>query len=181
MASASNGTVRLHHTFAGAPDEILHAVAACFTARAAARRSSARRVLRGFLATAAAAEPRRARPRAIRPAHAAHLARLRAEFHRVNNAFFAGSLPTVPLFLSERMRRRNGQFDAQPPQIIIAQRLCADALPGEAERTLRHEMIHLWQHHEGRRLDHGQEFREWARRLEIHPRATRPVEWRNDC
>ena len=179
MASATGGTLRVHQAFAAAPDEVLDALVSCFMSRVPAKRSGARRVLRGFFAAAAAPEPPRSRTRTVRPAHLPHLARLEAEFLRVNDAFFAGALPTVPLFLSERMRRRNGQFSTNPPQIVIAQRLCAEALPGEDERTLRHEMIHLWQHHEGRQLDHGREFREWARRLDIRPRATRSVCWRD--
>ena len=179
MASVASGTLRVHHSFAAAPDEVLRALVACFTARAAAKRTGARRVLRGFFAAAAVPDSPRSRTRTVRPSHVPHLARLQAEFLRVNDALFAGSLPTVPLFLSERMRRRNGHFSANPPQIVIAQRLCTEALPGETERTLRHEMIHLWQHHHGRQLDHGREFREWARRLDIHPRATRSVCWRD--
>ena len=47
----------------------------------------------------------------------------------------------------------------------------------EAEHTMRHEMIHLWQHVEGLPVDHGPAFRRMARRLDVHPRATRNVEW----
>lgn len=104
-----------------------------------------------------------------------------AEFARVNRDFFADALPAVPLFLSGRMRRRNGHFVVDPPQIVIAGRLCTHALPGEAERTLRHEMIHLWQHASGQRVGHGRDFRVWAVRLEIVPRATREVCWREGC
>lgn len=95
----------------------------------------------------------------------------------MNEAFFGGRLPDVPLRLSGRMRRRNGHFSAEPLEIAIARRLCEGAADGEAERTMRHEMIHLWQWVEGRKPGHGADFRRWARRLEIHPRATRTVCW----
>ena len=55
--------------------------------------------------------------------------------------------------------------------------LAAMGAAGEAEHTMRHEMIHLWQHVEGLPVDHGPAFRKMARRLDVHPRATRSVEW----
>jgi predicted SprT family Zn-dependent metalloprotease len=79
------------------------------------------------------------------------------------------------------MRRRNGHFSIEPLEIVISRRLCDAAADGEAERTLRHEMIHLWQHVQGDRPDHGAEFRRWAVRLDVHPRATRDVEWLDRC
>jgi hypothetical protein len=99
----------------------------------------------------------------------------------VNREIFAAALPAVPLFLSGRMRRRNGHFAADPPQIVISSRLCTHALPGESERTLRHEMIHLWQHANGLPVGHGRDFRVWAVRLGVAPRATREVCWREGC
>ncbi len=85
----------------------------------------------------------------------------------------------MPLFLSGRMRSRNGHFSSHPLEIVVSRRLCTHAEAGEAERTLRHEMIHLWQHVQGKKPDHGTEFRAWARRLDVHPRATRRVTWKN--
>jgi predicted SprT family Zn-dependent metalloprotease len=77
------------------------------------------------------------------------------------------------------MRRRNGHFCSHPLEIVISRQLCTHAAPGESEQTLRHEMIHLWQHVTGKKPDHGPEFRAWARRLDVHPRATRPVTWKS--
>src|SRR5690606_8265322 len=106
-----------------------------------------------------------------------HLQRLQGEFDRVNREFFGGRLPRVPLRLSGRMRRRNGHFCSDPLEIAISRTLCHAGAEGEAERTLRHEMIHLWQWMEGKKPGHGADFRRWARRLDIHPRATRTVVW----
>jgi len=84
----------------------------------------------------------------------------------------------VPIHLSRSMRRRNGHFSSQPLEIVISWRLCAHGAPGEAEQTVRHEMIHLWQYIEGAAVDHGPAFRRMAHRLDVHPRATRPVKWK---
>ena len=180
MASVAEGgaALRLNVAFAGAPEVVLVAVAALFSARERRKRSAARETVRRFIREmpAAPAPARKARrvPAADRP----HLERLRAEFERVNREHFHGELPAVPLFLSGRMRSRNGHFSSHPLEIVVSRRLCTHAEAGEAERTLRHEMIHLWQHAAGRKPDHGREFRAWARRLGVHPRATRPVAWR---
>jgi hypothetical protein len=180
MASVAEGgaALRLNEAFAGAPEGVLAAVATLFSARERRRRAAARETVRRFIREmpAAPAPARRARrvPAADRP----HLERLRAEFERVNREHFHGGLPDVPLFLSGRMRSRNGHFSSHPLEIVISRRLCTHAEAGEAERTLRHEMIHLWQHAAGDRPDHGREFRAWARRLGVHPRATRPVAWK---
>lgn len=184
MASVGRGgTLRLHQAFAVAPEEVLRAIAVCLGdgSPTQARRMGARRVLREFFRHAQAPRQPARRPRHIAPDHIPHLERLQAEFARVNRDFFADALPVVPLYLSGRMRRRNGHFAADPPQIVIASRLCTHALPGESERTLRHEMIHLWQHANGLPVGHGRDFRAWAVRLGIVPRATREVCWREGC
>ena len=184
MASAAErGTaLRLNVAFAQAPDDVLVAVARLFTGRDARTRSRAKAAVREFIRGIPAdpAVPRR-RPRArrVEPGDERHLERLRAEFRRVNTERFGGGLPEVPLFLSGNMRRRNGHFCSHPLEIVISRQLCTHAAPGESEQTLRHEMIHLWQHVQGKKPDHGTEFRAWARRLDVHPRATRRVTWKN--
>ena len=169
-------TLRLHLVFASAPDLVLQAVGRLFTRGTARDREAARRSVREYLSSLPRlpAQPRRRRSlQADQP----HLQRLRVEFDEVNARYFGGELPDVPLYLSSRMRRRNGHFSASPLEIVISRRLCTSAAPGEAESTLRHEMIHLWQHVHGRIPDHGVEFRRWARALGVHPRATRTVCW----
>lgn len=183
MASAAErGTaLRLNVAFAQAPEEVLIAVARLFTGRDARTRTRARAIVRQFISSIPAdpATPRRRpRTRQVEPGDQRHLDRLLEEFRRVNAEHFGGALPEVPLFLSGQMRRRNGHFCSHPLEIVISRRLCTHASPGEAEHTLRHEMIHLWQHAEGKKPDHGAEFRAWARRLDVHPRATRRVTWK---
>lgn len=179
MASVAErgAALRLNVAFAAAPDEVLAAVATLFSARDRRKRNRAREAVRRFIAAIPAqpAGPRRARR--VAAGDRAQVERLRAEFDRVNREHFGGALPEVPIFLSGRMRSRNGHFASHPPEIVLNRRLCTHAAPGEAEQTLRHEMIHLWQHAAGKKPDHGREFRTWARRLGVHPRATRPVTW----
>lgn len=183
MASAAERgrALRLNVAFAEAPEEVLVAVARLFTGKDARTRSRARAVVREFIRgipADSAAPRRRPRARRVEPGDEPHIDRLLAEFRRVNAERFGGALPEVPLFLSGSMRRRNGHFSSHPLEIVISRRLCTHAAPGESEHTLRHEMIHLWQHVEGKKPDHGAEFRAWARRLDVHPRATRRVTWK---
>jgi len=184
MASAAERgrALRLNVAFARAPEEVLVAVARLFTGRDARTRNRARAIVRAFIRSIppdSSAPRRRPRARRVEPGDQRHLDRLMEEFRRVNAERFGGALPEVPLFLSGQMRRRNGHFCGNPLEIVISRRLCTHASPGEAEHTLRHEMIHLWQHVEGKKPDHGAEFRAWARRLDVHPRATRSVAWKN--
>jgi hypothetical protein len=184
MISVGDGgeTLRVHEVFRAAPEEVQRAIGGLYARGAPHRREAARAVIRDFL-VANAPSPAAAPPRTRRqqPADGATLALLQEEFDRVNREHFDSTLPRVPIHLSGRMRRRNGHFSTAPLEIVISRRLCTEAAAGEAERTLRHEMIHLWQHARGGRPDHGAEFRRWAVRLEVHPRATRQVEWLEGC
>ena len=123
-------------------------------------------------------KPARRRVRRHHPGDRAHLERLQAEFDRTNRTHFGGRLPRVPVHLSRNMRRRNGHFSSHPLEIVISWRLCVHGEEGQAEETMRHEMIHLWQYIEGAAVDHGPAFRRMAHRLDVHPRATRPVKWK---
>ncbi|HEU0012766.1 MAG TPA: SprT-like domain-containing protein [Longimicrobium sp.] len=181
MASlARQGTeLRLNVAFASADEAVLVATAKMFSARDRRTRLRHRAVVREFIARIDhTPAPVRPRQREVHDADRFHLQRLQGEFDRTNAAHFGGELPRVPLYLSGRMKRRNGHFSSHPLEIVISRKLCTRAAPEESEETLRHEMIHLWQHHAGRRPDHGAEFRALARRLDVHPRATRPVRWK---
>ncbi|CAN5707870.1 hypothetical protein BH23GEM6_BH23GEM6_11470 [soil metagenome] len=173
-------TLRVHERFRSAPPEVQRAIGQLYSRRGALTREAARVRIRDFLAEHPP-EPHRPRVRWQKSGDDTYLRRLRQEFEQVNQASFGGSLPGVPIHLSGRMRRRNGHFSIHPLEIVISRRLCVEAAPGEAERTLRHEMIHLWQHTRGERPNHGAEFRRMAVILDVHPRATRAVEWLDDC
>lgn len=185
MASVTDRgrTLRLHEIFVQAPPHVRTALGILFSRSPASARTRARTEIRAFLesvgplAPTSRSKPARRRISRPLPADRIHIARLEEEFTSVNEAFFGGRLPEVPIRLSGRMSRRNGHFMADPLEIAISRALCHRAVPGEAERTLRHEMIHLWQWVEGRKPGHGKDFRRWAARLDIHPRATRTVCW----
>lgn len=171
--------IRMHAAFASAPQEVLLAVGALYSRTRGRRREEAQQAVRAFIATLPApTEPPAPRRRRLHPADRPHLERLQAEFDRVNRASFGGRLPRVPIHLSRVMRRRNGHFAARPLEIVISHRLCTHGAPGEAEETVRHEMVHLWQYVEGMTVDHGPAFRRMAKRLDVHPRATRQVRWK---
>ena len=181
MASVTDRgkTLRMSQRLAEAPDAVLEAVGRAFASRSAAARAVARTEIREYLAAQVDIQPGRTRRRTTRPAESdqAHIERLVREFDRVNLVHFRGRLPRVTLRLCGRMKRRNGHFSSDPLEIAVSRRLCEAGAAGEAERTLRHEMIHLWQWIEGKKPGHGPDFRRWAERLDIHPRATRPVRW----
>jgi hypothetical protein len=186
MVSVAEGgrTLRLHESFAAAPPATLSAVARLFASRSPQERSRARGLIRAHLQRSLTPSPGRSapqRPPRPRASDRPHIARLASEFQRVNERYFDSSLPVIPIRLSGRMRRRNGHFTSQPLEIVISRLLCSNAVDGEAERTLRHEMIHLWQWKSGAKVGHGADFRRWAVELEIHPRATRNVKWVARC
>jgi hypothetical protein len=176
---SDRSVIRMHAAFGQAGAEVLRAVALLYTPGTRAKqRSAARAVVQRFI-EGIPAQPSAPRQRRTRVAEGdrEHLDRLQAEFDRVNRMQFGGRLPRVAIHLSRQMRRRNGHFSSQPLEIVISWRLCVHGAPGEAEQTVRHEMIHLWQYLEGVPVDHGQAFRRLARKLDVHPRATREVRW----
>jgi hypothetical protein len=171
--------IRMNAAFAAADEAVLAAVATLYTAGVRGKKKEqARAAVQRFIDAIPASAPARPRRRRQHPADRLHLARLQAEFDRTNRAAFGGRLPRVPIHLSRKMRRRNGHFSSHPLEIVISWRLCVHGQAGQAEETMRHEMIHLWQYVEGAAVDHGPAFRRMAHRLDVHPRATRPVKWK---
>ncbi|HET7459730.1 MAG TPA: SprT-like domain-containing protein [Longimicrobium sp.] len=173
--------IRMNHAFATADEGILAAVAVLYTPGTRGKKKAlAKEVVQQFINALPldSAPPRRPRRRRVHPGDRVHLERMQAEFDRANRAHFGGRLPRVPIHLSRVMRRRNGHFSSHPLEIVISWRLCAHGEEGQAEETMRHEMIHLWQYIEGAPVDHGPAFRRMAHRLDVHPRATRPVKWK---
>ena len=175
-------TLRLNGAFQSAPVEVLHALGTLLAQPSnRGARDAARRVVSDFLRHSLQSGSPTRRPTRRGHDDEAQLRRLQAEFDRVNGEFFDGALPAISIAISGRLRRRNGSFSSNPLEIVISRALCKDAELGEAEKTLRHEMIHLWQHHFGRPLGHGADFRGWALTLGVHPRATRDVAWKREA
>ena len=82
---------------------------------------------------------------------------------------------TIPIFLSERMRRRLGELrvprNGGQPEIVISRRhLRRDGWEAAVD-TLLHEMVHQWQVESGAPLGHGRLFRQKALAVGISPRA----------
>jgi hypothetical protein len=108
------------------------------------------------------------------------VARLEAAFAALNARHFGGALPVVPVRISGRLRRRLGQITVErasgrPLAITIARRHVATHDWREVEETLLHEMVHLWQCVNGRRVDHGPVFRAKAREVGVTAAARRMV------
>ena len=170
--------LRLHAGYAWAPDDVLAAIITFLRPRLS--RAERRLVTRRFMAFpvgeyAPSRPARHQGPRSVAPEHQPLIARLEAVHARFNQAHFAGTLPEIPIRVSERMRTRLGEFraelDGRAVEITISHRHLRRDGWAAAEATLLHEMIHQWQCESGLPLGHGRAFRRKARELGISPRA----------
>jgi hypothetical protein len=170
--------LRLHAGYAAAPDEVLRAIVRFLARRVPrAERVAARRLFMTFPVDQHV--PSRAiRPRVAPPASPEDqplVDRLSHLHELLNGRHFEGQLATIPIRISDRMRRRLGELRASrggmPAEIIISRRhIRRDGWESAAD-TLLHEMVHQWQAEEGHPLDHGRAFRLKAREVGIVPRA----------
>jgi hypothetical protein len=184
MVSVGRGRVlRIHRGYGLAPDRVLAAVVRFVTPGTRREvRIAAQREIVGFRAASPeSAAPRRPRaPARPRPGDEARVHRLTGLFREYNVRHFGGALPALPIRLSGRMRRRLGHLALrhgthEPYEITIGRgHLQRDGWE-EAAQTLLHEMVHLWQHRTGLRVDHGPAFRRKAREVGIAPAAARDV------
>jgi hypothetical protein len=106
---------------------------------------------------------------------------LLAQTHeRLNLAHFGGTLSSIPIRLSGRMRTRLGELavdlrTGRPLEIAISRRHLVRHDWSEVEHTMLHEMVHQWQAESGHRVDHGPTFRRKAAEVGVLPSARRPV------
>lgn len=180
------GVLRVHRGYALAPDRVLAAVVRFVTpgTRRLLRHAAQREILAFRPEGTGRDAP--ARPRAVERAHpgdAARIARLTALFGDLNARHFDGALPELPIRLSGRMRSRLGHLALRPGteepfEITIGRRHLLRHGWEEATHTLLHEMVHLWQHRGGLRVDHGPAFRRKAREVGIAPASSRDVDLR---
>jgi hypothetical protein len=178
------GVVRIHRGYARAPDRVLRAVVR-FLARGTPRRlrRAAEHEILSFRAPDHAPE-RSARHRRAdrpRPGDVQKLERLERLFRDYNDRHFGGALPAVPFRLSGRMRSRLGQLclnpaSGEPYEITMSRRHIDRHGWTEATHTLLHEMVHLWQHVRGHRVDHGRSFRAKAAAVGVAGSARRTVD-----
>lgn len=176
----ARGALRVHAGYARAPDEVLAAIVRWARPRTRrADRLEAQRLLTGFpVHDHAAPSPRRtgANPPAVRPGDEPILERLRVLHAELNERHFGGVLGEVTLVLSERMRRRLGEFrPAAAPgehhRIGLGRRHLARDGWRRVTETLLHEMVHQWQAETGRPLGHRSDFRMKCAAIGIEGRA----------
>jgi hypothetical protein len=184
MVSLSpTGVLRIHRGYALAPDRILKAVVRFVAPRTprALRRAAEHEILSFRPEDHAAGPPRRRRSgdraQAGDVEKVERLARLFAEY---NARHFRGALPVLPLRISGRMRTRLGQLciqheTGQPYEITMSRGHIDRHGWDEASHTLLHEMVHLWQHHNGHAVDHGPAFRRKAEAVGVAASARRAV------
>lgn len=173
------GVLRIHRGYAYASDRVLRAVVRFADPRCSgAERDRARRSITAFPVDryVRSRPPARRRER-VRPEDRETLAELRRLHDELNQKFFGGALPSIPLRLSGRMTTRLGELTVdvatrEAVEIAISRRHLRDGWE-EVRHTLLHEMVHQWQAETGRPVDHGREFRRKAREVGADPTAER--------
>ena len=180
VVSYSGGELRIHNSFLGANEDVWKAIITFVHGRNRAARSEAKRTILDFPVARSAETPRRRR----RPerTHSADVPIIR-ELSRWHNAYneerFAGSLRSVPIRISRRMKSRLGHYspasEGYEPEIVLSRRHIRRDGWEEALHTLLHEMVHQWQDEQGLVVDHGASFRAKARAVGITPLACRAV------
>jgi hypothetical protein len=182
FVSYKDDELRLHQGYLDAPDETLRAIATFVTTRSRSARSAARRVLLEY-------DVHQGRPPAPRirraiersdPADGLMEERLRRAHETLNCERFSGTLTSVPIRVSRRMKSRLGHYTQRDPhgvdgEIAISRRHIRRHGWAEAIETLIHEMVHQWQDENGLPVDHGRVFRAKAKSVGISPRARRDV------
>ena len=182
MLSLRQGILRLHAGYAHAPEPVLRAIVRFLTpyTRRAVRAAAQREFLAFPADQCIPSRPRRPRVRRVAPGDAPLIARLLEAHARLNQTHFGGTLGSVPMRISGRMRRRLGEVSLRPGSGEIEDmafnraHLRRDPW-SEVEQTLLHEMVHQWQAEHGLPVDHGASFRRKAREVGIVPRARRPL------
>jgi hypothetical protein len=178
VVSFRRDALRVHRAFTTAPVEVLRAVVVFVNGRGAARRQ-ARRTLLAFEIPRSPADLAM-RPRRIRSTHPddeALAERLRAAHADLNRERFDGTLRTVAIRVSRRMRSRLGHYSpggVGAQEIAIARRHARRDGWASVVDTLVHEMVHQWQRETGRPVAHDRDFRQKSRAVGISPRAQRP-------
>ena len=183
VSLGARGVLRLHRGYAHAPDRVLRAIIRFLDARLPrAVRGIAEREFLEFPveqhSPSPPAPPRRERPR---PGDLLLLHRLSQAHERLNGEHFGGTLGSLPLRLSSRMRTRLGELSVEvrsgkPMEIAISRRHIARHAWAEVEHTLLHEMVHQWQAESGIPVDHGPAFRRKARQVGVLPGAKRMLD-----
>ncbi len=180
MVSLGRRVLRLHRGYASAPDRVLRAIVRFLDPRLPrpARRAAEGEFL-GFPVEEFAPPPARPpRQERARPGDMILLQRLESLHRRLNDTHFAGTLGTIAIRLSGRMRTRLGELavdlrTGRPDEIALSRHHVQRHPWAEVEHTVLHEMVHQWQAETGLAVDHGPSFKRKARELGIEPQARR--------
>jgi hypothetical protein len=182
MLSLNRRVLRIHKGYGFAPDEVLKAIVRFLSPRIPRHlRRAAEREFLGFpvWAYSRSAERSSRRDRS-RPGDGTLLRRLEAIHRDLNARHFGGSLGTIPIRLSGRMKTRLGELsvdhnDNRNKEIGISRRHLARHSWNEVAHTMLHEMVHQWQAENGYSVDHGPVFRAKAREVGVLPAARRSI------
>jgi hypothetical protein len=174
MVSYRGTRLRVHEGYLTAPVEIHRAIVVFVEGRTRAQRREAQKNIVTHVVESPRGPARRER---TLPADAPLAQRL-SEWHtKLNERHFGGTLRTIPVRVSRRMKSRLGHYTAgqhgETAEIAISWRHIRRHGLNEALHTLLHEMVHQWQDETGRRIDHGAAFRAKARDVGIAAAARR--------
>jgi len=180
VVSYSGGELRIHDSFLGADEEVWRAIITFVHGRTRVARQEARRTILEFPVPRAAVAPRKRRaPERTQPADLPAIRELTRWHRAYNEARFGGTLRTIPIRISRRMKSRLGHYspaaEGYEPEIVVSRRHIRRDGWEEALHTLLHEMVHQWQDEQGFAVDHGASFRAKARAVGITPLACRAV------
>jgi hypothetical protein len=131
MVSFRNSELRVHEGFLDAPFAVHQAIATFVSGRTRAERKAAQRLIISHPVRAAVEKPAR-RERTL-PADEALAQRLTVRHAELNAQHFAGTLRSIPIRVSRRMRSRLGHYTA-----------ATAAEPGEIAISWRHLRRHGW-------------------------------------
>ena len=182
MLSLNRRVLRIHKGYGFAPDGVLKAIVRFLSPHVPRRlrQEAEREFLRFPVWAYSRSTERSARRDRSRPGDGTLLARLEAMHRELNIRHFGGSLSTVPIRLSGRMKTRLGELsvdhnDNSNKEIGISRRHITRHSWSEVEHTMLHEMVHQWQAENGHTVDHGPVFRAKAREVGVLPSARRSL------
>jgi hypothetical protein len=180
VVSYSGGELRIHNSFLDASEDVWRAIITFVHGRTRVVRNAARRTILEFpVPRPATSEHRKRTPERTNPADLPLIRELSRWHAAYNSERFGGSLRTIPIRISRRMKTRLGHYcpasEGCQPEIVISRRHIRRDGWDEALHTLLHEMVHQWQDEQGLVVDHGASFRNKARAVGITPLACRAV------
>ncbi|HJU88537.1 MAG TPA: SprT-like domain-containing protein [Gemmatimonadaceae bacterium] len=179
MVSFNGDELRLHQAYLTAPREVMQGIVTFICGRTRADRRAAQRLILGYSVSAPMRAPVR-RPEEPHPEDGTLIRELERWHRQYNHRYFSGSLASIVIRISGRMRSRLGQYTSasrygEPAEICISRAHIRRHGWAEALHTLLHEMVHQWQAEHGHAIDHGPGFRRKAREVGIAPYARREL------